>query len=413
MTRLMLSLVSLISLARKARQLRMLPDLRAHITATACWQLKLCARAPSALRTMALTHTLTAFERLALALLIVHAARPIMLCMLWASEAGPGSRHASICIQQRHSCYRQVRLASPPAWSDGSRSDGMHVASTKPCTLRRSRGCVAAQQPQDRDPAPSKHRLRADRRGARSSSNPRSGNRRMMKRPSLRICSLPVFSTTLRSATRRARAEELNGKDLRPDQLFRSALPPRKGRATRVDSIAEGLWTFTQPFPIPMVGDPDLRMTVATLGDGTLLVGRCACPERCLTMCSPQSHLPSMSSCRRRMSRGAASPTAPGAPTAKQVCAQQHLDRVLCHNLDTLTPIVPNARRPIDATSAAQLNSPVAPTGEVLKALEGIGRPVGHIVLPNGSPEHWYFGPAMAAAFPDATVWVSPGQTPP
>ena len=65
----------------------------------------------------------------------------------------------------------------------------------------------------------------------------------------------------------------MNGKDLRPDQLFPSALPPRKGRATRVESIAEGLWTFTQPFPIPMVGDPDLRMTVATLGDGSLLVG--------------------------------------------------------------------------------------------------------------------------------------------
>ena len=59
---------------------------------------------------------------------------------------------------------------------------------------------------------------------------------------------------------------------------------------------------------------------------------------------------------------------------------------------------------------AVQLHAPVAPTGEVLEALKGIGRPVGHIVLPNGSPEHWYFGPAMAAAFPDATVWVAPGQ---
>jgi len=46
-----------------------------------------------------------------------------------------------------------------------------------------------------------------------------------------------------------------------------------------VDSIAEGLWTFTQPFPIPMVGDPDLRMTVATLGDGTLLVGALRMPR--------------------------------------------------------------------------------------------------------------------------------------
>ena len=80
-------------------------------------------------------------------------------------------------------------------------------------------------------------------------------------------------NTPLRPTMHSACTEELNGKDLRPNQLFQSALPPRKGRATRVDSIAEGLWTFTQPFPIPMVGDPDLRMTVATLGDGTLLVG--------------------------------------------------------------------------------------------------------------------------------------------
>jgi hypothetical protein len=77
---------------------------------------------------------------------------------------------------------------------------------------------------------------------------------------------------------RPAIAEELNGKDLRPNQLFQSALPPRKGRATRIETVTDGLWTFTQPFPIPLVGDPDLRMTVATLGDGTLLVSPAMCP---------------------------------------------------------------------------------------------------------------------------------------
>lgn len=62
-------------------------------------------------------------------------------------------------------------------------------------------------------------------------------------------------------------------RELRADQLFDSALPPFKGRATRVDEYREGLWAFTQPLPIPLVGDPDLRMTVARLQDGSLWVG--------------------------------------------------------------------------------------------------------------------------------------------
>lgn len=61
--------------------------------------------------------------------------------------------------------------------------------------------------------------------------------------------------------------------ELRADQLFDSVLPPSKGRATRVDQYREGLWAFTQPLPIPLVGDPDLRMTVARLLDGSLWVG--------------------------------------------------------------------------------------------------------------------------------------------
>ena len=62
------------------------------------------------------------------------------------------------------------------------------------------------------------------------------------------------------------------GEHLRQDQLFDSALPPRKGRATRIAQYRDGLWAFTQPLPIPLVGDPDLRMTVARLSDDTLLV---------------------------------------------------------------------------------------------------------------------------------------------
>jgi hypothetical protein len=37
----------------------------------------------------------------------------------------------------------------------------------------------------------------------------------------------------------------------------------------------------------------------------------------------------------------------------------------------------------------AQVHNPVAPTGELLAALAGMGGPVSHIVVPNGSPEHW------------------------
>ena len=39
--------------------------------------------------------------------------------------------------------------------------------------------------------------------------------------------------------------------------------------------------------------------------------------------------------------------------------------------------------------SWAQVHNPVAPTGELLAALADMGGPVSHIVVPNGSPEHW------------------------
>lgn len=52
---------------------------------------------------------------------------------------------------------------------------------------------------------------------------------------------------------------------------------------------------------------------------------------------------------------------------------------------------------------------PIAPTEEMLSMLWAIEGEVKHIVLPNTSPEHWYFGPALAAKFPQATVWAVPG----
>ena len=46
-----------------------------------------------------------------------------------------------------------------------------------------------------------------------------------------------------------------------------------------------------------------------------------------------------------------------------------------------------------------QVHNPVAPTGELLRALGEIGGPVAHIVVPNGSPEHWW---APSALIPSA-----------
>src|SRR5207302_1538570 len=37
------------------------------------------------------------------------------------------------------------------------------------------------------------------------------------------------------------------------------------------------------------------------------------------------------------------------------------------------------------------------------------GGRVAHIVVPNTSPEHFLFAPALAAAFPSATLWTVPG----
>lgn len=55
------------------------------------------------------------------------------------------------------------------------------------------------------------------------------------------------------------------------------------------------------------------------------------------------------------------------------------------------------------------LCGPLAPTGELLDMLRHLGGEVTHIVVPNTSPEHWLFGPAMADAFQSATMWFVPG----
>ena len=56
-----------------------------------------------------------------------------------------------------------------------------------------------------------------------------------------------------------------------------------------MEQYREGLWAFTQPLPIPLVGDPDLRMTVARLQDGSLWVRACALdPEAGPALRSPR-----------------------------------------------------------------------------------------------------------------------------
>jgi hypothetical protein len=55
------------------------------------------------------------------------------------------------------------------------------------------------------------------------------------------------------------------------------------------------------------------------------------------------------------------------------------------------------------------LIGPVAPTQEVLNQLKALGGAVTHVIVPNTSPEHWLYAPALAAALPNATFWFCPG----
>lgn len=55
-------------------------------------------------------------------------------------------------------------------------------------------------------------------------------------------------------------------------------------------------------------------------------------------------------------------------------------------------------------------SQPSGPHPRVPEAhLAALGGRVAHIVLPSTSPEHWFFGPSLSKAFPDATLWAAPG----
>eukprot|EP00242_Pyramimonas_sp_CCMP2087_P003735 CAMPEP_0198209786 /NCGR_PEP_ID=MMETSP1445-20131203/17729_1 /TAXON_ID=36898 /ORGANISM="Pyramimonas sp., Strain CCMP2087" /LENGTH=355 /DNA_ID=CAMNT_0043883665 /DNA_START=82 /DNA_END=1149 /DNA_ORIENTATION=+ len=53
------------------------------------------------------------------------------------------------------------------------------------------------------------------------------------------------------------------------------------------------------------------------------------------------------------------------------------------------------------------VHSPVALTEQCETELRRLGR-VSHVVLPCTSPEHWYYGPKLIDAFPEAQVWSAP-----
>lgn len=55
------------------------------------------------------------------------------------------------------------------------------------------------------------------------------------------------------------------------------------------------------------------------------------------------------------------------------------------------------------------LVGPVAPSEEVREMINQLGLTVSHIIIPNTSPEHFIYAPAMAKAYPGAALWVPPG----
>ena len=56
------------------------------------------------------------------------------------------------------------------------------------------------------------------------------------------------------------------------------------------------------------------------------------------------------------------------------------------------------------------LIGPIAPTQEFLDMITSFNKgPVSHIIVPNTSPEHFLYAPAVANAFPEASLWVCPG----
>ena len=56
------------------------------------------------------------------------------------------------------------------------------------------------------------------------------------------------------------------------------------------------------------------------------------------------------------------------------------------------------------------IHSPQWPTGEFCALLEDLGHPVRHVVLPCNALEHKAPVQAFTKRFPDASVWISPGQ---
>jgi Domain of unknown function (DUF4336) len=55
------------------------------------------------------------------------------------------------------------------------------------------------------------------------------------------------------------------------------------------------------------------------------------------------------------------------------------------------------------------LIGPIAPTAETMQILKQLGGEVTHVIVPNTSPEHWFYAPALADALPQARFWFCPG----
>ena len=64
----------------------------------------------------------------------------------------------------------------------------------------------------------------------------------------------------------------------------------------------------------------------------------------------------------------------------------------------------------LESTGGLWVHSPQYPTGEFLQLLGDLGRPVEHVVLPCNALEHKAPMQAFLRKFPNAQVWISPGQ---
>jgi len=64
----------------------------------------------------------------------------------------------------------------------------------------------------------------------------------------------------------------------------------------------------------------------------------------------------------------------------------------------------------LKSTGGLWVHSPQWPTGEFCSLLDGIGGPVEHVVLPCNAFEHKAPMKAFLKRYPNAKVWISPGQ---